>query len=116
MTATFGVGTRGWSRLVRLLVGRLSPAGLAATGGGLLVAGWDTPRCRAGPPRSSRRNGRRPWPCPRRCCSSLVGAGTAAAGPLADPGAYGTAFGLAFAVSVPLAVAAAVARRCYTRW
>jgi predicted MFS family arabinose efflux permease len=140
VAATFGVGALGWSRVVRRLVGRLSPGGLAAVGGALLVAGWAVPAVAVTLPTVAvaglliggswafLHTTLQSWatevvPGERATAVALFAAllflgssaGTAAAGPLADAGAFGVVFVAALVLAVPLAAAAAVARLRYGR-
>jgi predicted MFS family arabinose efflux permease len=136
--AAFGAGSMAWSRLVRLLVGRLSATGLSAVGGALLVAGWAVPAVTVGVATivaaglllggswAFLHTTLQSWatevvPRERATAVALFAAllflgaatGTAAVAPLADAGAFDTAFRIALAVSAPLALAAVVARRRY---
>jgi predicted MFS family arabinose efflux permease len=136
--AAFGAGAAAWSRAVRPLVGRVPPAGLAASGGAMLVAGWAVPSVAVTLPavvvaglllggswaflHSTLQN----WatqvvPAHRATAVALFAAllflgssaGTALAAPLAGAGDFVTAFRVALAISVPLVVAAAYARHRY---
>jgi predicted MFS family arabinose efflux permease len=138
--AAFGAGAVGSSRVVRPLVGRLSPARLSAVGGALLVAGWAVPSVAVTLPtvvaaglllggawaflHSTLQN----WatqvvPAQRATAVALFAAllflgssaGDALAAPLAGAGEFRTAFRLALLLSVPLAVAAVLARARYAR-
>ena len=138
VAASFGVGALGWSRLVRLLVGRTPPGGLACIGGVLLVVGWSVPAITVniatvavaglllGGSWAFLHTTLQGWatevvPTERATAVALFAAllflgssaGTAAAGPLADTGAFGTLFRVALCVAVPLAVAAGIARIRY---
>jgi MFS family permease len=138
--AAFGVGALAWSRVVRLLVGRLSPAGMAAVGGVLLVAGWAVPAVAVtvatvvvaglliGGSWAFLHTTLQSWatevvPGERATAVALFAgllflgssAGTAAVAGPAEAGAFGPVFGIAVLVAVPLAVAAALARRRYAR-
>ncbi|OLT14525.1 permease [Pseudonocardia sp. CNS-139] len=138
VAATFGVGALGWSRLVRLLVGRLPAAGLAAVGGGLLVAGWGVLAIAVTIPTIAvaglvlggswafLHTTLQSWatdvvPHERATAVAVFAAllflgssaGTAAAGPLADAGAFHTVFVVALVIAVPLAAAAWFARSRY---
>jgi predicted MFS family arabinose efflux permease len=140
VAATFGVGALAWSRLVRVLVGRLSAAGLAAAGGALLVAGWGVLAVTVSLPTVAvagflvggswafLHTTLQGWatevvPHERAAAVALFAAllflgsstGTTAAGPLADAGAFGAVFVVAFLLAVPLAVAAWFARSRYGR-
>jgi predicted MFS family arabinose efflux permease len=138
VAAAFGVGSLAWSRVVRLLVGRLSAAGLAAVGGVLLAAGWAVPAVTVsvvtvtvaglllGGSWAFLHTTLQSWATevvPRERATAVAlfaallflggAAGTAAVAPLADAGAFEAVFRVTLAVSVPLAVAAALARRRY---
>ncbi len=138
VAAAFGVGALVLSRVVRRLVGRLSPAGLAAVGAAMLVAGWAVPALAVslvtvtaagvllGGSWAFLHSTLQSWatevvPGERATTVALFAAllflggsvGTAALAPLADAGAFETVFRVALAGSVPLAVAAALARRRY---
>ncbi|MEJ3654707.1 MFS transporter [Actinomycetes bacterium KLBMP 9759] len=138
--AAFGIGALLLSRLVRELVGRMSPAVLAAIGGAMLVAGWAVVAIAVTLPTIAvcglllggswafLHTTLQSWatdvvPEERATAVALFAAllflgsavGTAAAGPLADAGAFRTLFVIAVAGSVPLAIAAAVARARYGR-
>lgn len=140
IAAAFGVGALVWSRVVRALVGRVPAAGLAAIGGGLLVAAWGAVAAVVslstvavaglllGGSWAFLHTTLQSWatevvPEERATAVALFAAllflgsaaGTAAVGPLADASAYETAFQVALAISLPLAVAAAVALRRYSR-
>lgn len=138
VAASFGVGALGWSRIVRLLVGRLPPGGLAGIGGALLIAGWAVPSVVVTLPTVAvaglllggswafLHTTLQSWatevvPTERATAVALFAAllflgssaGAAAAGPLADAGAFGTVFRVALGLAVPLALAAAFARTRY---
>jgi predicted MFS family arabinose efflux permease len=138
VAASFGVSSLAWTRLVRLLVGRRSPAALAAVGGALLVAGWAVPSVTVhiatlvaaglllGGTWAFLHTTMQTWatevvPRERATAVALFAAllflgastGTALAAPLAEAGAFDTVFRIALAVAVPLALAAAAARRRY---
>jgi predicted MFS family arabinose efflux permease len=138
VAAAFGVGALLLSRVVRLLVGRLSAAGLAGVGAAMLVAGWAVPAVSVsittvtaaglllGGSWAFLHTTLQSWatevvPGERATMVALFAAvlflggsvGTAVLAPLADAGAFETVFRAALAVSVPLAVAAALARRRY---
>ena len=140
VAATFGVGALAWSRLVRMLVGRLSATALAAVGGALLVVGWSVVAVAVTLPTVAvagllvggswafLHTTLQSWatevvPAERATAVALFAAllflgsaaGTAAAGPLADAGAFGAVFVAALVLAVPLAVAAALARSRYGR-
>ncbi len=138
VAASFGAGAVVLSRLVRLLVGRLSPTGLAAVGAAMLVAGWALPAMGVslatvtvggglvGGSWAFRHTTLQSWatevvPGERATMIALFAAvlflggsvGTAVLAPLADAAAFDTVFRAALAISVPLAVAAVLARRRY---
>jgi predicted MFS family arabinose efflux permease len=138
VAASFGVSALAWTRLVRLLVGRLAPAALAGVGGAMLVAGWAVPATRVhvatvlgaglllGGSWAFLHTTLQAWvtevvPGERATAVALfaallflgASAGTALAAPLADAGAFDTMFRIALVVAVPLSLAAAVARRRY---
>ncbi|WP_308258034.1 MFS transporter [Pseudonocardia lacus] len=138
--AAFGVGALIWSRVVRLLVGRLSPAGMVAVGGGLLVLGWLVPAVAVtvvtvavaglviGGAWAFLHTTLQSWatevvPGERATSVALFAAllflgssaGTAAVGGPAEAGSFGPVFAIAAAIALPLAVAAALARRRYAR-
>jgi len=140
VAASFGVGALGWSRLVRLRVGRTSPAGLAAIGGGFLVAAWAAPAVTVniatitaagfllGGSWAFLHSTLQSWATEvvagERATSVALfaamlflgsAAGTAAAGPLAEAGAYGPIFQAAVLGSIPLALVAVFARARYAR-
>lgn len=139
VAAAFGVGAVLWSRLVRRLVGRVRPAGLATIGGAFLVAGWVVPAVAVTIPtvtvaglllggswaflHSTLQSwatevvpGERATTIALFAASLFLGsaAGTAALAGPAEAGAFGTMFGVAALVSVPLAVLAATARVRYS--
>jgi predicted MFS family arabinose efflux permease len=136
--AGFGVGAVAWSLVVRRLVGRLSPAGLAGIGGALLVLGWAVPVVALALPTvvlaglliggswAFLHTTLQSWatqvvPAERATAVGLFAAllflgssaGAAAAGGPADAGAFGPVFVTALVAAVPLALACALARR---RW
>lgn len=136
----FGVGALVFSRLVRRLVGRVTPAGLAAIGGAFLVAAWVGPSVAVNPATvlaagaglggawAFLHSTLQTWatqvvPQARASAVALFAtvlflgsaAGTALAAPLADAGMFGSLFRVALVVAVPLVVAAALARRRYGR-
>lgn len=136
VAAGFGVGALAWSRVVRPLVGRVSPAGLAGIGGALLVLGWAVPVVVIALPTllvaalllggswAFLHTTLQSWatqvvPAERATSVALFAAllflgssaGTAAAGGAADAGSFGPVFLAALLVAVPLAVVAALARR-----
>jgi predicted MFS family arabinose efflux permease len=138
--AAFGLGAVGFSRVVRALVGRVSPAGLAAVGGLLLVAGWAVVTVALtlvtivvaglllGGSWSFLHSTLQAWatqvvPQQRATAIALFAAllflgssaGTALAAASAGAGAFPSIFAVALAVAVPLTVAATVARARYQR-
>lgn len=140
VAASFGVGALAWSRLVRALVGRLPPEGLAAVGGAFLVAAWAVAAVAvtvgtivaagllAGGAWAFLHSTLQNWatevvPGERATTVALFAAslflgsaaGTAVAAVPAGAGAYETLFRTALLVAVPVAVAAAVARARYAR-
>ncbi|GAA1282156.1 hypothetical protein GCM10009609_53330 [Pseudonocardia aurantiaca] len=140
VAASFGVGALAWSRVVRMLVGRLSASALASVGGILLVAGWAAVAVAVTLPTVALagllvggswaflHTTLQSWatevvPAERATAVALFAAllflgsaaGTAAAGPLAEAGAFGAVFVGALVLAVPLAVAAALARSRYGR-
>ncbi|MBW0106521.1 MFS transporter [Pseudonocardia sp. KRD-291] len=140
VSAGFGVAALLFSRLVRRLVGRVPPAGLAAIGGAFLVAAWAGPSITVnvatvltagaglGGAWAFLHSTLQTWatqvvPQARASAVALFAAvlflgsaaGTAMAAPLADTGMFPTLFRAALVVAVPLVVAAALARRRYGR-
>jgi predicted MFS family arabinose efflux permease len=140
VAAGYGVGALAWSRLVRRLVGRVSPAGLAAIGGGFLVAAWTVPLVAlnlvtitvagllVGGSWAFLHSTLQAWvtevvPGERASAVALFAAslflgsaaGTALFAPLAEAEMYGLVFGLAVAASVPVALLSAAGRRAYAR-
>jgi predicted MFS family arabinose efflux permease len=140
VAATFGAGALAWSRLVRRLVGRVPPAGLAAVGGAFLVAAWAVPAVAvtlptvavagllAGGAWAFLHSTLQAWvtevvPQARATAVALFAAmlflgsaaGTTLAAPLAEGGAYGPLFLVGAATAVPLAVLAALGRTAYGR-
>jgi predicted MFS family arabinose efflux permease len=138
VAASFGVGAVVLSRVVRLLVGRLSATALAATGAAMLVAGWTLPAlavslltvtvggllvggCWAFLHTTLQSWATEVVPGERATMIALFAAllflggslGTALLAPLADAAAFGTVFRVAVVVAVPLAIAAVLARRRY---
>jgi MFS family permease len=125
---------------VRLLVGRVPPPGLAAIGGGFLVAAWAGPAVVvsvvtvtlaglfAGGAWAFLHSTLQAWatevvPGERATSVALFAAalflgsaaGTVLVAPFADAGAFGTVFRVAVLAAVPVAVAATVARFRYAR-
>jgi predicted MFS family arabinose efflux permease len=136
VTGAYGAGAIAWSRLVKVLVGRLSPPALAAIGGGLLVLGWAAPALAVnagtvlvaglliGGAWAFMHSTLQDWatqvtPWARATAISLFAtslflgsaAGTALAAPLADAHAFTRIFQIAVALSLPLTVAVTVGRR-----
>ena len=136
----YGVGALLFSRLVRRLVGRVPPAGLAAIGGAFLLAAWTGPALLVstatvlgagiglGAAWAFLHSTLQTWATlvvPRARASAVAlfaavlflgsAAGTSLAAPLADAGAFGTVFGAALLVAVPLVLAAVLARWRYGR-
>jgi MFS family permease len=138
VAASFGAGAVVLSRVVRLLVGRLSATGLAAIGAAMLVAGWALPAVTVSLPMVTvggllvggswafLHTTLQSWatevvPGERAAMIALFAAllflggsvGTALLAPFAGAAAFDTVFRLAVTISVPLAVAAVLARRRY---
>nr|WP_211176703.1 MFS transporter [Pseudonocardia acidicola] len=137
-SAGFGVGALIWSRVVRLLVGRVPPAGLAAIGGGFLAAAWAGPAVAVnlvtvliaglllGGSWAFLHSTLQSWatdvvPQARAAAVALFAAvlffgssvGTAIGASAANEGAFVLLFRVALAVAVPLAVVAVLARARY---
>ncbi len=135
VAAAFGVGALGFSRVVRVLVSRLAPPGMAAVGGVCLVLAWAVPAVAVTVPTlvaagllvgaawAFLHTTLQGWatemvPDERATAVALfAGAlflgsalGTAAAAPFAEAGAYGAVFAVSALVAVPVAVVAAVGR------
>lgn len=140
VSGAFGVAALLFSRIVRRLVGRIPPAGLALIGGGFLIAAWAAPSVAVNPVTvlaagaglggawAFLHSTLQAWatqvtPNARATAVALFAtvlflgssAGTALAAPLADAGEFDELFRAALAVSVPLVVAAVLARRRYAR-
>lgn len=138
VAASFGVGALLLSRLVRVLVGRLSATGLATVGAVMLAAGWALPSVTVsiatvtaagvllGGSWAFLHTTLQSWstevvPGERATMVALFAAllflgaaiGSAALAPLADAGAFDVVFRVALGAAVPLAVAAVLARRRY---
>ncbi|MBP2368837.1 MFS transporter [Pseudonocardia parietis] len=136
----YGVGALAFSRVVRRLVGRRSPAVLAATGGVFLAVAWVFPLVTVHPATIGAaglclggawaflHSTLQTWatevvPQARATAVALFAtmlflgssAGTALGAPLADTGAFGALFLGALAVSVPLGLGAAWARARYAQ-
>ncbi|ANY10508.1 permease [Pseudonocardia sp. HH130630-07] len=135
----YGVGAVVFSRVVRRLVGRWSPAGLAATGGTFLVVAWVFPLVTVHPATilaaglclggawAFLHSTLQAWvtevvPQARATAVALFAtllflgssAGTALGAPLADAGSFPTLFLAALLVALPLSVGAVLARRRYS--
>lgn len=140
VAAAFGVGAVFWAQAVRRLVGRLTPAALAAVGGLFLVAAWAVPAVTvtvptvvvagllAGGAWAFLHSTLQTWatqvvPEERATTVALFatalflgsGLGTALAAGPAGAGSFAELFRVGLAAAVPLAVAAAVARARYAR-
>jgi MFS family permease len=140
VSGAYGVGTVLVSRVVRPLVGRIPPSGLAAIGGACLVAGWAVPSFGVSLPTilvaglllgatwAFLHSTLQTWatevvPAARASAVALFAGvlflgsaiGTGVAAPFADGGEFETVFRAALAISVPLVVAAVLARRGYAR-
>ncbi|GAA0905395.1 hypothetical protein GCM10009559_73360 [Pseudonocardia zijingensis] len=138
VAASYGAGAVVFSRLVRVLVGRLSAPGLAAVGAALLVAAWAVPAVTVSIPTVTAagvllggswaflHTTLQSWStevvaAERATMVALFAAllflgaaiGTAGLAPFADVADFETVFRVALVVSVPLAVAAVLARRRY---
>ena len=136
----YGVGAMGFSRVVRRLVGRRSPAALAGTGGVFLTLAWVFPLVTVHPVTIAvaglclggcwafLHSTLQTWATdvvPRARATAVAlfatllflgsSAGTALGAPLADTGAFGALFLVALVVSVPLGAAATWARSRYAR-
>lgn len=136
----YGVGTVLVSRVVRPLVGRVPPAGLAAIGGVFLVAAWTAVSVTVSLPTvlaaglllgggwAFLHSTLQAWitevvPAARASAVALFAGvlflgsaiGTAVAAPFADAGDFATVFRAALVGTVPLVVAAALARRRFAR-
>ncbi len=140
VSGAFGVAALLFSRVVRRLVGRVRPAGLAAIGGGFLIAAWAGPSVAVnvvtvltagaglGGAWAFLHSTLQAWatqvtPQARATAVALFATvlflgssvGTVLAAPLADAGAFRTLFTAALIVAAPLVVAAVLARRRYGR-
>jgi predicted MFS family arabinose efflux permease len=140
VSAAYGVAALAFSRLVRVLVGRLSRAAIAGIGGALMVLGWALPALWLGVPTvlaagvliggawAFLHTTLQSWatevvPAERATAVALFATllffgssvGTAAAGGAVESGAFGPVFAVAAVAAVPLAAAAALALRRYTR-
>lgn len=140
VAAAYGVGALGFSRLVRRLVGRVPPAGLATIGGGFLVAAWAVPAVVVSIPTVTAaglliggswaflHSTLQTWvtevvPHERATAVALFAAalflgsaaGAALFASLAQAGAFGVLFAVALIAAVPVAALAAVGRAAYAR-
>lgn len=140
VAASFGVGALGATRVVRSLVGRCSPAALAAIGGAFLVAGWVVPAVAFGVATVAvggvalgcswafLHSTLQTWatavvPGERATTVALFAAflflgsaaGTAVAAVPAQAGAFGPVFAVAALGAVPVALATVLGRRRYAR-
>lgn len=140
VAAAFGVGALGFSRVVRALVSRVAPAGIAAIGGVCLVLAWAVPAVAVTVPTLTvagvllgaawafLHTTLQVWatdvvPAERATSVALFAGclflgsalGTALAAPFAEAGAFGTVFTTAALVAVPVAVVATLGRRRYAR-
>ena len=140
VAASFGVGALGSSRLVRALVPRIAPAGMAAIGGTCLVVAWVLPvlvvsvatlaaaGLLVGASWAFLHTTLQTWatdmaPSDRATAVALFAAclflgsavGAAAAAPLAEAGRYPILFAASALVAVPVAIVATVGRRRYGR-
>jgi predicted MFS family arabinose efflux permease len=139
-SAAYGVAALAFSRLVRVLVGRLSRATIAGIGGALMVLGWAVPALWLGVSTviaagvliggawAFLHTTLQSWatevvPSERATSVALFATllffgssvGTAVAGGAVESQAFGPVFAVAAAVAVPLAIAAALALRRYAR-
>lgn len=141
VAAGFGAGALAWSRIVRRLVGRVPPAGLAAIGGTFLVAAWLVPAVLGvgivtvsvagvllGGTWAFLHSTLQTWATivvPRERATAVAlfaamlflgsAAGTALFAPLAEGGEFRTMFLVAVGLAVPVAVAATLGRAAYAR-
>jgi predicted MFS family arabinose efflux permease len=140
VSAAYGVAALAFSRLVRVLVGRLSRAAIAGIGGALMVLGWALPALWLGVPTvlaagvliggawAFLHTTLQSWatevvPAERATAVALFATllffgssvGTAVAGGAVESGAFGPVFAVAAVAAVPLTAAAAVALRRYAR-
>jgi predicted MFS family arabinose efflux permease len=140
VAASFGVGALGFSRLVRTLVPRIAPAGMAAIGGACLVVAWTLPvfvvsvatlavaGLLVGASWAFLHTTLQTWatemaPGDRATAVALFATclflgsavGAAVAAPLAEAGRYPLLFGASALVAVPVAIVATVGRRRYGR-
>ncbi|SHL23978.1 Predicted arabinose efflux permease, MFS family [Pseudonocardia thermophila] len=138
IAAAYGVGALGFSRVVRALVPRIPPAGMAAIGGVCLVAAWAVPvlglnlvtlavaGLLVGASWAFLHTTLQTWatdmvPQERATAVALfatslflgsaIGAGVAA--PFAEAGAFGPLFTVSALVAVPVAAVAALGRHRY---
>jgi predicted MFS family arabinose efflux permease len=140
VAAAYGVGALGFSRLVRRLVGRVAPAGLATIGGAFLVAAWAVPAVTVtivtvtaagllvGASWAFLHSTLQTWvtevvPEERATAVALFAAalflgsaaGTTLFAPLAGAGAFGPLFLVAVLAAVPVAALCALGRAAYAR-
>ena len=140
VAAAFGVGAVVCSRLVRVLVARLTSPGIAAIGGLCLVVAWAVPAVSVSVPTlavagfgvgaswaflhttlqtwaTEMVRGERATAVALFATSLFLGSaiGTAAAAPVAEAGAYGTVFAWAALGAVPVALTAWWGRRRWAR-
>lgn len=140
VAAAYGLGALLFTRVVRRLVGRLTPATLAGIGGGFLVAAWGVPALGVsvgtvavagllvGGSWAFLHSTLQAWatqvvPTERATTVALFatmlflgsGLGTALAAGPAGAGAYPELFRVGLATAIPLAVAVVVARARYAR-
>lgn len=140
VASAFGVGALGFSRVVRALVSRIAPAGIAAIGGACLVAAWAVPAIAlnlvtlavagllVGASWAFLHTTLQTWATemvPRERATSVAlfaaclffgsAVGAAVGAPLAEAGAYPVVFAVSALVGVPVAVTAALGRRRYAR-
>lgn len=136
VASAFGVGALGFSRVVRAMVSRIAPAGIAAIGGTCLVVAWAIPAIAVtavtlavagllvGASWAFLHTTLQTWatemvPGERATSVALFATclflgssiGAAAAAPLAEAGAYPLVFAVSALVAVPVAITATVGRR-----
>ncbi len=140
VAATFGAGAVACSRLVRALVARVAPSGMAAIGGSCLVAAWAVPAATVSVATlavagfgvgaswaflhttlqtwaTEMVDGERATSVALFATSLFLGSaiGTAVFAPLAEAGGFGTVFGWATIGAVPVVVTAWWGRRRWER-
>ncbi len=140
IASAFGVGALGFSRVVRAMVSRIPPAGIAAIGGACLIAAWTVPAIAmnlatlavagllVGAAWAFLHTTLQTWatdmvPADRATSVALFAAclflgsaiGAAVAAPLAEAGAYPVVFAVSALVAVPVAITATLGRRRYAR-